>query len=166
MKQRISTWTKLLYGFLMTILGFSGCDSIEDIFIPKEEYGMPYAEFKLVGEVKSSEGKPIKGIRVIVKPYVASTEQQILDRRRDTLFTDSEGKFSKEKLKHTWPNEMKGSTIVFEDIDGPENGGEFESKTLSDKDFSVEQVKKGEGHWYDGDFIVTANATLSPKKKD
>ena len=156
----------MLYGFLMTILGFSGCGKLshENNYIV--EYGQPYAEFKLVGEVKSSEGKPIKGIRVIVKPYVASTEQQILDRRRDTLFTDSEGKFSKEKLKHTWPNEMKGSTIVFEDIDGPENDGEFESKTLSDKDFSVEQVKKGEGHWYDGDFIVTANATLSPKKKD
>ena len=163
MKQRINNWAKLLYGFLMTILGFSGC---EGIFETRAEYGQPYAEFKLVGEVKSEEGKPIKGIRVIVKPYIAYTEQQYLDWNRDTLFTDAEGKFSKEKLKHTWPNEMKGSTIIFEDIDGPENGGEFVSKTLNDKEFTVEQVKKGSGNWYDGDFLVTANATLSPKKQD
>lgn len=163
MKHRINNWAKLLYGFLMTILGFSGCDGI---FETPVEYGQPYAEFKLVGEVKSEEGKPIKGIRVIVKPYIAHTEQQYLDWYRDTLFTDAEGKFSKEKLKHTWPNEMKGSTIIFEDIDGPENGGEFMSKTLNDKEFTVEQVKKGSGNWYDGDFLVTANATLSPKKQD
>ena len=147
----------------MTILGFSGCDGI---FETPVEYGQPYAEFKLVGEVKSEEGKPIKGIRVIVKPYIAHTEQQYLDWYRDTLFTDAEGKFSKEKLKHTWPNEMNGSTIIFEDIDGPENGGEFVPKTLNDKEFTVEQVKKGSGNWYDGDFLVTANATLSPKKQD
>ena len=163
MKQRINNWAKLLYGFLMTILGFSGCDHFENTM---EEYGQPYAEFKLVGEVKSEEGKPIKGIRVIVKPYIAHTEQQYLDWNRDTLYTDADGKFSKESLKHTWPNEMKGSTIIFEDIDGPENGGEFESKTLTDKEFTVEQMKKGDGNWYDGDFLVTANTTLSPKKQD
>lgn len=163
MKQRINNWAKLLYGFLMTILGFSGCDHFENTMA---EYGQPYAEFKLVGEVKSEEGKPIKGIRVIVRPFVEHTSQEVLDWHRDTLYTDADGKFSKESLKHTWPNEMKGSTIIFEDIDGPENGGEFVSKTLNDKEFTVEQVKKGSGIWYDGDFLVTANATLSPKKQD
>lgn len=163
MKQRINNWAKLLYGFLMTILGFSGCDRI---FETTEEYGQPYSEFKLVGEVKSTEGKPIKGIRVIVKPYVDHTSQEVLAWNRDTLYTDADGKFSKESLKHTWPNQMKGSTIVFDDIDGPENGGEFESKTLTDKEFTVEQMKKGDGNWYDGDFLVTANTTLSPKKQD
>ena len=163
MKQKINNWAKLLYGFLMTILGFSGCDQLFDTPV---EYGQPYSEFKLVGEVKSTEGKPIKGIRVIVKPYVEHTEQSILDRDRDTLYTDADGKFSKDKLKHTWPNQMKGSTILFEDIDGPENGGEFESKTLNDKGFTVEQIKKGDGRWYDGDYLVTANVTMSQKKQD
>ncbi len=163
MKQRINNWAKLLYGFLMTILGFSGCESIFETTV---EYGQPYSEYKLVGEVKSTEGKPVKGIRVIVKPYVENTSQEVLDWDRDTLYTDADGKFSKDVLKHTWPNKMKGSTIVFDDIDGPENGGEFESKTLTDKEFTVEQMKKGDGRWYDGDFLVTANTTLSPKKQD
>ena len=165
MKQRISNWTKLLYGFLMTILGFSGCDAIEDIFIPKEEYGMPYAEFKVVGEVKSTEGKPIKGIRVIVNPRKDKSDD-VAKWYQDTLYTDANGKFSKDRLdKYTWP-ETNLFKFTFEDLDGADNGGEFETVTLFDKDISVEQVKKGDGGWYEGDYIITANATLSPKKKD
>ena len=166
MKNKTNILFKTLYGFLMTVLGFSSCDSINDIIEPRAEYGQPHAEFKLVGEVKSSEGKPVKGVRVIVKPYVEGTAQEILDWNRDTLFTDAEGKFSKDKLKHTWPSKMKGSTIIFEDVDGPENGGEFEPLTMNDKEFSVEQISEGHGNWYDGVYLVTANAIMSPKKND
>ena len=165
MKQRISNWTKLLYGFLMTMLGFSGCDAIEDIFIPKEEYGMPYAEFKIVGEVKSTDGKPIKGIRVIVNPRKNEPEESARW-YQDTLFTDASGSFSKDILKHTWPDELKDAVITFDDVDGSENGGEFESTSLQNGNFAVEKVKKGSGNWDSGDYLVTANTTMSPKKQD
>ncbi len=67
MKHRINNWAKLLYGVLMTILGFSGC---EGLFDTRVEYGQPHAEFKIVGEVKSQAGKPLKGIRVVVRPTI------------------------------------------------------------------------------------------------
>jgi len=165
MKQRINNWTKLLYGFLMTILGFSGCDALEDILLPKEEYGMPYAEFKIVGEVKSSEGKPIKGIRVIVNPRKDEPEEYS-KWYKDTLYTDAEGRFSKDILNHTWPDELTNAVIYFDDVDGPGNGGEFESVKLGSGDFSVEKIKKGSGNWDSGDYLVTANVTMSPKKQD
>lgn len=151
----------MLYGFLMTILGFSGC---EHIFVTTVEYGMPYAEFKVVGEVKSTEGKPIKGIRVIVNPQRDQTDEYS-KWVQDTLYTDSDGKFSKEQLKYGWPTTDKFK-VTFEDIDGPENGGEFETVALLDDGLSIKQVKKGSGNWYEGAYEITADATMSPKKKD
>ena len=160
MKQKINNWTKLLYGFLMTILGFSGCDILEH----RVEYGQPNAEFKIAGEVKSQDGTPLKGIRVIINPQPSNPDYSRY--RSDTLFTDADGKYSKDRLKYDWPDEMKEAEISFEDIDGPENGGEFETVKLSSGEFSVKQIKKGVGNWNEGVYSVTANATMSPKKKD
>ena len=161
MKQKINNWTKLLYGFLMTILGFSGCNIIE---FGRVEYGQPHAEFKIAGEVKSQDGTPLKGIRVTIDPQPSNPDYSRYS--SDTLFTDADGKYSKDRLKYGWPDEMKEAEISFEDIDGPENGGEFETMKLTSGEFSVKQIKKGEGNWYAGVYSVTANATLSPKKKD
>ncbi|MBP5566619.1 MAG: radical SAM-associated putative lipoprotein [Bacteroidales bacterium] len=162
MKQRINNWTRLFYGFLMTILGFSGCDLIE---FGRMEYGQPHAEFKIAGEVKSQAGTPLKGIRVTINPRPGEPN----DWSRyssDTLFTDAGGKYSKDRLKYNWPDELKEAEISFEDIDGPENGGEFETVKLTSGEFSVKQTKKGDGNWNEGAYSVTANATMSLKKKD
>ena len=161
MKQRINNWTKLLYGFLMTILGFSGCNIIE---FGRVEYGQPNAEFKIAGEVKSQDGTPLKGIRVTIDPQPSNPDHSRYS--SDTLFTDADGKYSKDRLKYGWPDELKEAEISFEDIDGPENGGEFETVILKSGEFSVKQIKKGSGNWYEGAYRITANATMSPKKKD
>ena len=161
MKQRINNWTKMLYGFLMTILGFSGCEHVINTLA---EYGQPSADFSILGEVKSSEGKPIKGIRVIVNPQRDQTDEYS-KWVQDTLYTDSDGKFSKEQLKYGWPTTDKFK-VTFEDIDGPENGGEFETVALLDDGLSIKQVKKGSGNWYKGAYEITADATMSPKKQD
>ena len=163
MKNKINILFKTLYGFLMTVLGFSSCDSINDIIEPRMEYGQPYAEFKIVGEVKSQSGKPLKGIRVTVNPRNSDEHGRYYS---DTLFTDSDGKYSKARLKHTWPDELKDAVITFEDIDGTENGGEFESVILKKGNFTVERVKKGSGNWDSGGYLVTADATMTEKKED
>lgn len=164
MKQRINNWAKLLYGFLMTILGFSGCDDVFNIIEPKAEYGQPSADFKIVGEVKSQAGKPLKGIRVVVNPRNSDPEWARYE--SDTLYTDAEGKYSKDRLKYGWPDEFKDAVITFEDIDGAENGGEFEAVKLKSGEFSVKQVEKGSGHWYSGVYLITADASMNPKKQD
>ena len=161
MKTKINTWAKALYALLMTILGFSACDEIIEARV---EYGQPHADYKLIGDVKSQDGTPIKGIRVVFNPQdnALAHPSYVLD----TLYSDSNGKFSKERLKYDWPDDLNNATITFEDIDGSDNGGEFETVSLQNGSFSVEQVKKGDGNWYHGEFLITANAVMTGKKQD
>ena len=62
MKAALGKGWKWLLGIFMSLLGFSGCGKI-GIF--REEYGSPYANFKLLGDVKDMKGNPIRGIRVV-----------------------------------------------------------------------------------------------------
>lgn len=164
MKNKVNIWIKALYGFLMTVLGFSSCDDLLGIMEQKDAYGQPYAEFKITGEVKSQDGKPLKGIRVIVNPRKSNGDYGRFE--SDTLFTDADGKYSKDRLKHDWPDNLEDAIITFDDIDGVENGGEFQSVSLQKGEFSVENVKKGSGNWDSGDYLVTADATMTEKKED
>ena len=52
-------------------------------------------------------------------------------------------------------------TIVFEDIDGGENGGEFEKAEANPK---VTQTKKGDKNWYNGAFQAEADVVMHKVK--
>ena len=78
---------------------------------------------------------------------------------RDTLYSDAKGQFQKDRLRYSWPDELKNGTIIFEDVDGDKNGS-FKTKELKKSDFEVKQTKKGEGIWYGGDFTITAKTKL------
>ena len=143
-------WQYVLGG-LLALLGFSGC---QDIGIIRCEYGQPSADFKIIGDVKDADGKPVKGIRVVVDPGSAHP-----DYYKDTLYTDARGQFQKDQLKYSWPDEFKDGKVKFEDVDGADNGS-FKTKELKASDLSVKQTKKGDGHWYEGEYTITANATL------
>ena len=138
-------------GGLLALLGFSGCGKIG---WGMTEYGQPHANYKVLGEVKDPDGKPVEGIRVVVDPGSAYP-----DYYKDTLYTDTKGQFQKDQLKCTWPDEFKDGKVKFEDVDGAENGS-FKTKELKASDLSIKQDKKGDGRWYGGDFTITANATL------
>ena len=56
MKAALGKGWKWLLGSLLTLLGFSGC---ERIGIIRCEYGVPNADFKLVGDVKDAKGTGI-----------------------------------------------------------------------------------------------------------
>ena len=49
------------------------------------------------------------------------------------------------------------------DVDGEANGGEFASDTLDIDYESAEQIKKGDGNWYEGTFRITQNIQLKKK---
>ena len=55
------------------------------------------------------------------------------------------------------PNDVK---IVFEDIDGEENGGEYTSAEATPE---VKRTKKGDNSWYGGAFEVQADVKLKKK---
>ena len=146
-----------MIGGILTLLGFSGCNTIHSIIDPPAEYGMPHANYKLLGDVSDTNGKPIKGIRVIFAPYGNPTEGHWAD---DTLCTDDKGHFEKEcaKFEFGWVDDQ--ITFLAEDVDGEENGS-YKSKELAGKDkVTITQTKKGDGNWYEGEFEIKAQITL------
>lgn len=108
---------------LLALLGFStGCGRVE--------YGCPNADFHISGRVVDPEGKPIPQIKISTDNYY-------------TTFSDSEGNFTFDDNYISLPQ-----TIHLSDIDGEQNGGEFEDREL-DIGASYVQTKKGK-NWYEG----------------
>ena len=136
-------------GALLGILGFSGCF----VTACKKEYGCPTADFKLVGDVKDSEGRGIEGIRVVFR---AIPDEQ--GTRNDTVYSDAKGHFGKERLSHTSPDGARTASVKFEDVDGSTNGT-YKTRILSHDELNVEQTQKGR-NWYSGEFTIHAEAVL------
>ena len=100
---------KYIFGGILFLLGF-GCDK-EGFGIGGGYcmYGQPHADYKLIGDVKGQDGKPIQGIRVVFTPDPASYPYN-----NDTLYTDAKGHFQSDRLKYDFPNVQKAN-VIFED---------------------------------------------------
>lgn len=125
-----------MIALLMSLFGFIfGCDTgIE----PVAEYGVPSADFKVQGSVKSAAtGNPIPNIRVIVKEPFSI--------KADTSFTDASGHYPME-VKHIIGFPV---TLYADDVDDTVNG-EFKSDSLEVNWDDVTRIKKGDNNWYDG----------------
>ena len=157
MKSLTKGW-KWLLGSVLTLLGFDGCVIIGDPGFGRCEYGQPYAEYKLIGDVKDAKGHPIQGIRVIHTPSPRD-EYGVFS---DTVYSDNKGHFEIERLKHDWPDDLKDSVVKFEDVDGAENGS-FKKKELGRSELKIKQTQKG-GRWFEGGYTVTADATLEEEQ--
>lgn len=144
---------KYIFGGILFLLGF-GCDK-EGFGIGGGYcmYGQPHADYKLIGDVKGQDGKPIQGIRVVFTPDPASHPYN-----NDTLYTDAKGHFQSDRLKYDFPNVQKAN-VIFEDVDGADNGS-FKTKTLQVSDLKVSQTAKGSGSWDEGKYTIQADAKL------
>ena len=129
---------------ILGVLGFSACDNP-----PLDMYGSPTVDFMVKGKVTDSEGTPIKGI-------VISSKRGLSDDL--SAVTDENGEFVTNKIKEFG---VMG-TLVFTDVDGAENGGDFETYEKDLSKFPQTQVKEGEG-WYRGEYEVTADVKLNKK---
>ena len=139
--------SRTMQGFwfaILGVLGFSACDNP-----PLDMYGSPTVDFMVKGKVTDSEGTPIKGI-------VISSKRGLSDDL--SAVTDENGEFITNQIHQTG---FYG-TLVFTDVDGADNGGDF---ATCEKDLSAlpkTLVKDGEG-WYEGEYEVTANVKLNKK---
>lgn len=153
----------ILRSLAATALGLLGFSSCNWLGIGVCMYGEPHADFKAIGSVTDQSGKPIEGIRVAVQQHrhYENSESVIYDQNdwydNDTLFTDSEGKYELVRNVFSAPNKV---TIVFEDVDGEGNGGEFEKAEANPK---LTQTKKGDKSWYGGAFEAKADVVLKKK---
>ena len=143
--------------FLLALLGFGAvaCNngSMDDVVA---EYGCPHINFSLKARVVDEAGKPIEGIEVQTKNNAFYADN----------YSDTEGNI--DLNVSMWPD--TNIDLVFTDVDGAENGGEFETLNLNIAD-KVEQVKEGSGSWYEGgykadlgDVVMTLKAESDEQK--
>ena len=126
--------------FLLSLLGFGtiACDnvSMKDVVA---EYGCPHINFSLKARVVDEAGKPIEGIEVQTKDNAFYADN----------YSDAEGNI--DLNVSMWPD--TNIDLVFTDVDGEENGGEFETLELNISD-KVVKVKEGDGRWYQGEYAA------------
>jgi len=135
---------RTIAGGILSFLGFGscGCDPTCPIDAPVAEYGVPHAEYKIMGTVKDSNGNPIPGIRISCEKLWA-----------DDTSSEEDGSF----LYQGDGFPEKTVRLIFEDVDGDENGGLFKTKEV---DVEPSQVKEGQGNWDQGTFEGSVDVTL------
>lgn len=109
-------------------------------------YGTPYVEFSVKGRVVDSENNPIEGIEV-------SAEEGM-----QKVLTAKDGSFH--YVGEMIGFELQELELTFTDIDGEDNGGEFETKTVT---VPVTQTDPGEGSWDNGDYEGEVDVVLGVK---
>ena len=163
MKVRFYRWYNAVLTVLLSMLGY-GCstsseEDVEMYGVLVVEYGTPYAEYRVKGQVTDESGVPINGIKTSAKNVVASGMSGVHGFGLDSVQTDASGQFA--VSFRCFPGNPETKLIV-EDIDGDANGGEFLSDTL-DIDFNkAVQTTKGEG-WYEGSFEITQDIKMKKK---
>ena len=152
MKAKVRHLFEMISGAILSLLGFTSC-----VGLGRVEYGMPHANFKVMGEVKAADsGKPIEGIAV--KFHRNSKDD---DKNCPQFQTDKDGKVN--ETLTLWP-EAEDIMLTFEDIDGEEHGGLFAPDTLRAKDLKIKFVEDKHSNWHRGDYDITFEAKL--KKAD
>ena len=144
--------------FLMALLGF-GSAGCEPESYGVAEYGVPMVNYQVKTRVVDSEGNPIKDIEVTVSgsedfnnswAYVLETT------------TQEDG-----TLANSRTHDMMGVSKLYirlTDVDGEENGGEFEELVQSINVNHDNKIEKGDGSWYRGCYEVkVGDIVLEPK---
>jgi putative lipoprotein (rSAM/lipoprotein system) len=128
MKNLINKLIRLLCVSVIGVLGFSSCEEHSD------EYGTPITTFRYWGTVTDEAGNPIEGINVIMSGNILGmpnvklkTESYMYGEDMSVFLT---GRFSTANTQIT--------TIDFVDVDGEENGGDFQSVTITPQDMVEE----------------------------
>ena len=151
-KQIIKLWDKIII-VLLGIAGVLGsCDKPKPEYgAPIPEYGIPHAMYELKGVISDKEtSNPIQNIQII---------RQICSEYGDTIYTNTEGKYVFDSVF----SENSTFHLKIEDIDGEENGGEFETQEIEVKFTQADQVEKSEEYLYKGKFAKIQNIELEQK---
>ena len=165
MRVRIKHWYNAVLSTLLSMLGY-GCSSstnelVEMYGVPVMEYGTPYAEYKMMGQVTDENGSPINNIKTSAKNVVVSSLGTVYGcYGLDSTKTDVSGKYTISFKGFPSNPETK---LIVEDIDGESNGGEFQSDTL-DVDFEkAVKVKDGDENWNVGTYEVYQDIKMKKK---
>lgn len=130
---------------LLSILGFSGCESES----AATEYGVPYATFTFHGRVTNRAGEPVPDIKIEVNgdeiPVPALTNVA-------GYYSTQFGHFPVEDFQ-----------VIAADIDGAANGS-YRNDTLQVKVGPEDYYQKGSGNWDNGSAAKEVNFVLKEKE--
>ena len=157
MKNKLSQLTQWLLTTVIALLGFSACDDKTDPLDYPLMYGTPTADYKAEGIVTDEDGNHIKGIQI--KAEMKSVLTGDLDSQ--IVYSDDSGKYATEKHY-----EKKLLTLTATDIDGEENGGEFEEKVINLQEMIPLWDKTDADGWYIGVYNYVVNFKLTKKSAD
>lgn len=126
MKNLINKLIRLLCVSVIGMLGFSSCEEHSD------EYGTPITNFRYWGIVTDEAGNPIESINVIMSGNILGMPNVKLKTESydGEKYNFSTGIFS--------TADTHIATIDFVDVDGEENGGDFQSVTITPQDMVEE----------------------------
>lgn len=117
MKIRITNLYNVMAASLLSLLGFSSCDS-EGGDEPCL-YGTPRATYNIKGKVIDTDGKPINGIKVQAGEMYDEYGEPLIE----PVYTNEDGEYTTTIQDAYMP--VSALEMVFEDVDGEENGGVF-----------------------------------------
>lgn len=138
---------------LLTLLGYSCSSDGDDEILC--EYGSPHASYEIKGKVVDEAGKTIPNIRITLPK---DTNQNYFYMLKDTLKTDEQGEF-KASIEFTSFGEDVTFKIKAEDIDGIENGGQFED-IITDVPFKKKDLTGGDNSWNAGNAQKEVTITM------
>ena len=112
-------------------------------------YGSPSTTYEVKGKVLDNKGNPINGIKIALQDDATDPNPyEIADYKiRNTTFPRS-------KLY-----------LSVEDIDGAENGGEFEEQTI-ELDFSKVEATGDKDEWYNGTKSLEKHIVMQEKSDE
>jgi putative lipoprotein (rSAM/lipoprotein system) len=99
------------------------------------EYGCPIVEFSVKGRVVDADSNPIQNIEI------SHPETGYYTRTAEDGSFEYEGGLTGFELSEV--------TIIAQDTDGEENGGDFQTQEVS---IPVQQTDPGDGHWDNGKY--------------
>lgn len=137
-----------LGGFVLTLLGFGGMATGCNPFIC--EYGCPNADFRAEISVRDEQGKPLQGIRTILR---YSNDYNYEYYQADTLYSSNLGRVQLSTSVFSPPQAVD---IIYDDLSGV---------FASDSTLGVKpvQTQEGDNKWYSGAFLVTDDKALKKK---
>lgn len=137
---------KLVVRICRCLLGVLGIGSAAACGLGKAEYGTPYASFTVDGKVTDMDKNPIPGIVVTALDKSESTQ------------TASDGGFYLSGRSDI--GDFEQVRLVFSDIDGEENGGDFGVTTQTVNLTKTEEPDKDDSSWYSGNYSGSTNVVL------
>ncbi|WP_075558915.1 radical SAM-associated putative lipoprotein [Parabacteroides timonensis] len=136
--------TNWLLAGLLTLLGFSCSNDLDNDDDLVCEYGTPHANYEIKGKVVDRQNNPIPNVQIELRDSVPSRGWA----HTDTLYTDNAGEF-------VWKTgEFPGKTfkLMATDIDDESNGGLFAADT-SFVSFRDAEFVGGDDRWFSGSAI-------------